>query len=187
MIPNRQSQLQERDIAAKTLAAGAGDLPGNALQPGEWPGPITLLPSRRKWWGMSAGGAVVAIGLLVGAPGDTAAMVIAACFGLFALICASMLLPGAGLLRLDASGFQFSHFFRNKSFRWCDISNFSVCKLGEYGEVVAFETVKPLGILDRVDAALIGGRAYLPDTYGRTVEDLAQLMTNWRNWAAANK
>ena len=54
-------------------------------------------------------------------------------------------------------------------------------------EVVAFETAQPLGMWDRMNAALIGGRAYLPDSYGRTVEDLERLMTNWRNWAEASK
>src|SRR4051812_25511756 len=95
MLPKPAAAVSGGDMAAKTFlaehAAGAGDLPGNALQPGGWPGPITLLPSRRKWWSMIAVGAVVAIGLLVIGPGDTAAMVIAACFGLFALICAIML------------------------------------------------------------------------------------------------
>jgi hypothetical protein len=133
---------------------------------------------------MIAGGAVVAIAIVLISPGDTGAMIIAACFGLFALVCAIMLLPGAGSLRLDAGGFEVSHFFRKSSYRWSEVSEFAVCKLGDYGEVVAFKTAKPLGMWDRMNAALIGGRAYLPDSYGRTVVELEQLMTGWRNSAA---
>jgi hypothetical protein len=171
-------------MAVKTILAEPAAAATPNLQPGAWPGPITLLTSRRKWWVLTTGASVVAIGLLAVSAGDTAATLIAACFGLFALVCAIMLLPGAGSLRLDPGGFEVSHLFRNKTYRWSDVSEFGVVKFGDYGEVVAFKSAEPLGMWDRMNAALIGGRAYLPDTYGMAVEQLEQLMTVWRDSAA---
>lgn len=141
--------------------------------------PIELFPSRTKWWVMIIGGGAFAVGTLVNFGGSTGAMSIAALTGCFAAIGAIMLLPGANALRLDAQGFQVVHFFGSKRFRWSEVSDFGVCSLGQSGEVVAFKAAAArLNIWEKVNGALLGDKnAYLPDTYGMTAEDLAQLMT----------
>jgi hypothetical protein len=86
--------------------------------------------------------------------------------------------PKANSLRLDHDGFHIIHVFRKKSFRWSDVSNFAECRLGEYGEVVAYTSDNPpLNAWEKINAALLGERnRYLPDTYGMSAEDLLQLM-----------
>jgi hypothetical protein len=128
---------------------------------------------------MIVGGGAFAVVMLHGSGGNTGAMLIAALSGFCAALGVIMLGPGAGSLRLDAEGFQVVHFFRTRSYRWSDVSEFGVRSFGQHGEVVAFNAAnRRLNIWEKINAALIGGRnAYLPDTYGMTAEDLVRLMT----------
>ena len=141
--------------------------------------PIELFPSRTKWWVMIIGGGAFAVGTLVNFGGSTGAMSIAALTGCFAAIGAIMLLPGANALRLDTQGFQVVHFFGTKHFRWSEVSDFGVCRLGQSGDVVAFKAAEArLNMWEKINGALLGDKnAYLPDTYRMTAEDLVQLMT----------
>jgi hypothetical protein len=141
--------------------------------------PMTLIPSRIKWWVMIAAAIGFAVVLLVNFAGNTGAMIMAAFCVLFAGLCTIMLLPGSGSLRLDEQGFQVTHFFRVTHYRWSEVSDFGVCNLGQSGgDVVAFKTVEPpRSLWGKVNAALLHEwNAYLPDTYGMTAEDLARFM-----------
>ena len=142
-------------------------------------GPMTLVPSRIKWWVIIVAGVGFAALLLVNFAGNTGATIMAVLSVLVAALAGAMLVPGANSLRLDADGFEVTHLFRAKRYRWSDVSDFAVHSLGQSGEVVAFKTSDPSrGLWTRTNAALLGERnAYLPDTYGMKPEDLARLMT----------
>ena len=149
------------------------------------PAAVTLVPSRTKWLVMVIGGAGLAGAILLGAGGDTAAMLIADFFALGAGFGAIMLRPGAASLRLDGNGFEITHIFRTQSFRWNEVSDFGVISLAYGGQAVAFRTGKPrLNRWKKFNAVLTGGRdERLPDTYGMAAEDLVQLMNSWRHSA----
>ena len=143
-------------------------------------GPIRLVPSRVKWWVMIVAGVGFAAVLLVNFAGNTGATIMAVLSVLVAAFAAAMLVPGANSLQIDAEGFEVTHLFRSKRYRWSDVSDFAAHSLGQSGEVVAFKTSDPpRGLWNKTNAALLGERnACLPDTYGMTPEDLARLMTS---------
>jgi hypothetical protein len=108
-------------------------------------------------------------------------------FGLGVVVAIISLMPGGGLLRLDADGFEVSRpFLPRKRFGWRDVSDFDLI-YGKATSYVVFKAAKPqLGMLDRTNAWLARGRNEgLPDTYGLASEDLARLMTAWQNLATA--
>ena len=144
-----------------------------------------LAPSRIKWCVMIAAGVGFAAILLINFPGNSGAMVMAALSGLAAVVATAMLVPGSNSLRLDAQGFDVTHFFRTTNYRWSDVSDFGIHSFGQSGEVVAFTTAAPSrGLWRKANAALLGNRnAYLPDTYGMTAEKLVELMTAWQSQA----
>jgi hypothetical protein len=180
--------MAERSIPAGTalpnppsLSDNRGDRHGAVLEP------ITLAPSRKQWWAMVIGGGVFFVIALLGVTlgGDTAAIIVAAFAAFWAVLGAIMLLPGANSLRLDKTGFEVEHFFVRKKFCWSDVSDFEVRSVGEFnGEIVAFDTAEShLSLWERINGAMIGKKRYLPNTYGMTGEDLANLMTAWKNSA----
>lgn len=150
--------------------------------------PAMLAPSRKPWLMMAVGGGVLCAGSLLGVTmgGDTAAIFLAVLFGCCAVLGAIMLLPGANSLRLDADGFEVEHLFRKKRYRWDDVSGFAMRNVGQYDDkLVSFDTPPEVrrNLWDRINGALIGKSAYLPGTYGMPADDLAKLMTDWKNSA----
>lgn len=157
-----------------------------ALAPGAGLEPATLVPSRKQWWVIVIGaGIFFVISLLaVGFSGDPAALIVTAFAGFWAVLGAIMLAPGANSLRLDENGFEIEHLFRRKKYRWGDVNDFAVRRVGEFNqEVVSFEAGAEanLSLWQRINGALIGKSGCLPNTYGMAAEDLAKLMTAWKN------
>jgi hypothetical protein len=182
------SVMAEQSIPAGTALPNPPSLPDNkGDRPGAVLEPIALVPSRKQWWVMVIGGGVFFVIALLGVTlgGDTAAIIVAAFAGFWAVLGAIMLLPGANSLRLDENCFEIEHFFRRKKFRWSDVSDFEVRRVGEFnGEIVAFDTTEShLGLWERINGAMIGKKRYLPNTYGMTAEDLAKLLTAWKKSA----
>jgi hypothetical protein len=150
-----------------------------------FPGPITLVPSRRKRWNLIIGaGFFTILGILISFRGGVVGMLTTAFFGVCTVTGVITLLPGASSLRLDENGFDVTRFFRMQTFRWSEVSDFGVWTFKGNGFVVFKAAKSRLNILEKINAALAGGRnGYLPDTYGLAAEDLVQLMTIWRNLA----
>src|SRR5690242_9260050 len=91
----------------------------------QFPRPVSLQPSRRKWLLILAGSlGFVAIGIwaLRRGTSDELWMMWAATafFGLCAVVAAAMLLPRAGGLVLDHEGFVMTSLFRSHRTRWKD-------------------------------------------------------------------
>ena len=95
-----------------------------------FPGPVVLVPSRRKWLFVLGGSlAFVAIGLWVRHDDPLWGWLGVGFFGIAALVGALMLLPGAGGLRLDSDGFEMTNLFRRHRCRWTEVSEFEVVRL----------------------------------------------------------
>jgi hypothetical protein len=152
----------------------------------QFPGPRIFFPSPAKWLKLTLGsGLLTAIGIAMMLDAASFGVFVTASFGVGTLLGLTMLLPGANSLRLDGEGFEITKFFfRRQRYNWLDVSDFAVWEMSR-NRFVVFKAEKPrLGIYERISAAMTDGRnGYLPDTYGMVANDLAELMTNWRNSA----
>jgi hypothetical protein len=148
-----------------------------------FPGPVVLVPSRRKWLLVLGGGlAFVAIGLWVMHDVPLWGWFGTGSFAVAALVAALMLLPGAGGLRLDSDGFEMTSLFRRHRSRWMEVSEFEVVRLPpSLQKMVVFDDVRTKdSALAKVNRCLAGRTGGLPDSYSLSHEDLAAIMNEWR-------
>jgi hypothetical protein len=168
-----------------------------------FPGPIRLYPSRRKWLLILAIGAgFLIIGLLMlrdpAAFADrrysaTEILVVSwLCvlfFGLGVILAAINLIPGASSLTLDSSGFVVRNLYRTTSQRWADVDNFAAVEVPagpRTKRLVGYDSAQRAGNpVGRLNVAVSGRNSGLPDSYGLSEADLANLMTQWRSRALA--
>jgi hypothetical protein len=161
-----------------------GDPIGDILR--SFPGPVTLVPSVGQYWKLIIGGGLFTVGgVLLSLGGDMVAMLCAAFFGFCTLIFVVTVLPGASALRLNKKGFDATRFYCTRTYSWGEASDFSVWTFRGGGGVVFNAAKSRPGVLEKVNAAMAGRNAYLPYTYGLSADDLADLMTQWRERALA--
>lgn len=145
---------------------------------------LTLRPARLKWVGIfliSAG--FVAIAIFLGDEMDGFMRWL--CGGFFAL-CGLVAIPqmiGVGSeLRLDAKGFTCVSLFRTWRREWKDCSEFFPVRVGG-NMMVGYATSSDEAARPRMSAfsrGLTGTQSALPDTYGLSADDLADLMNRYR-------
>jgi hypothetical protein len=148
-----------------------------------FPGPVVLVPSRRKWLLVLGGGlAFVAGGLWVMHDDPLWGWLAVGFFAIAALVGALMLLPGAGGLRLDSDGFEMTSLFRRHRSRWTEVSEFEVVRLPpSLQKMVVFDDARTKdSALAKVNRSLAGRTGGLPDSYSLSCEDLAAIMNEWR-------
>jgi len=151
-----------------------------------FPGPVTLYPSRRKWLLIFAISALfTAGGTWMITSGDASGWFVVIFFGLGLIVAALAMLPGAGALMLDSDGFGVTNLFRHHRTHWQDTSGFAAARIPPARQpmVVYDDTTQSAKSLARINIAIVGRNAGLPDTYGLSAADLAQLMTQWRERA----
>jgi hypothetical protein len=151
-----------------------------------FPGPLTLYPSRRKWLLMFVGSAAFAVGgawMIRG--GDSWGWFPLLFFGACALVGLVAVLPHAGALVLDRDGFEVTNLFRHHRSRWQDVSAFEAQSIPPAHQffVVYDDASVSASSLAKINTAIVGRNAALPDTYGQRAEDLAQLLEQWRTLA----
>jgi hypothetical protein len=159
-----------------------------------FPGPVMLYRSRKKWWLVLFASLVLAYGGygMIG-EGKLMGWFVLAFFGLVAVTAAASLLPGAGKLTLDASGFEVVNLFRRFRSRWQDVGNFQPIVLPRTSQkFVGYDTGdfagRPVaGAVARFNVRISGRAGMLPDTYGLSADDLATLMTRWRERAVGRQ
>ena len=152
-----------------------------------YPGPVRLTPSPRKWLLVLAGClAFVAGGIAMRSDNAFGAWLGIAFFGLGVPISATMLLPGAASLVLDADGFAVTNMFRRYRVRWANVTGFTVAGVPPSGTrmVVYDDAAGKHNLLGEINTGLVGRNAALPDTYRLAPADLANLMAGWRERAA---
>lgn len=155
------------------------------------PESLVLRPSKKKFVGLlmiSAGFVVTGLWLLQnGDISPTLGWVCVAFFGLGTVVGVATLLPGAAYLRLEPEGFTMCSLYRSAFYRWSDVSEFVVGRVGMQS-MVMFEYSSQrtdAATLRAVNAALFGHQAALPDTYGMTHEALVDLLNRQRASALA--
>lgn len=152
------------------------------------PETLKLGPSRVKWLfvlALSLG--FVAIAVFLGGAMDLPVRLFSGgFFAICALIAAPQVIGIGSDLRLDAQGFTCRSLFRSWRREWKDCSPFEVVHVGMRG-MVGFSTEqderdKPR--LSAVSRGLTGGPSgALPDTYGLSTVELADLMNRFRDRA----
>lgn len=110
-------------------------------------------------------------------------------FGLCALVGLVSLLPNSSYLTLTEQGFLFASLFRKHFVAWSSVQQFVPVRIQSHRMVgwtysAGFQKSKRLR---RVNTAIAGVEAALPDTYGMSVEQLAGLMNQLRDSHAALK
>jgi hypothetical protein len=116
----------------------------------------------------------------------------AAFFALGIPVALIQLLPGSSYLQIDETGLTFSNLFRKTSVPWSDVDEFFVVTLKQSGlavhKMVGFNYVPSYGrqLIGRRIAAAIGKcEGALPDTYGKSAEELALLLNSYLQIAKA--
>jgi hypothetical protein len=151
-----------------------------------FPGPVTLYPSRRKWPLIFAGSALFTVGgAWMITSGDASGWFVLTFFGLGAIVAALIMLPGAGALMLDSDGFEVTNLFRHHRSHWQVTAGFAAARIPHARQpmVVYDDTTQSTKSLARINIAIVGRNAGLPDTYGLSADDLARLMAQWRERA----
>ena len=165
----------------------------------QFPGPVTLHPSKLKWSVLFFGTTLIA---LMGAwdfwdgsvhMEDYEHMI----RGPFLLIVGGLgaALMGIGLvtksmfLTLNATGFECGFVWSRMRRSWRDADRFTAVTMMVKGITqyfVAFDdATRTAGFWNAVALAIDGRNRRLPDTYGLKAADLARLMTAWRERALA--
>jgi hypothetical protein len=153
-----------------------------------FPGPVTLYPSRKKWFLVLLASAVfTAGGVAMVSSNESLGWLVLVFFGTGLVMSATMLLPGAGGLVLDADGFQVTTMFRSRRSRWRDVTNFEPISVPYSRQrMVGFDDATAGRTITAINKALAGHNAALPDNYGFSVDELAELMRRWRERAAGS-
>lgn len=121
-------------------------------------------------------------------PSDDSLLVVGpliALFGAGALVSFIMLLPNSVYLQLTPAGFTVRTLLKRKDYRWEEVEEF---RPGVFrGTQWVVFTLSPHGKAGRTESrlkslnkAISGGDDNLPDTYGMSAEDLAELMNGWK-------
>jgi hypothetical protein len=146
----------------------------------KFPGPLTIGPPLKGhliWLFVAACLTVLSV------DHDTTAILMTAFFGVVTMLIVVKLLPGSRTLRLDASGFETTLWFRTRRFRWSEVSSFAVWGSDRWGRVTFKDKTRRPGFFDKMSTALMGARNnVLPNSYAAPLE-LAHLMNTWRNSA----
>jgi hypothetical protein len=110
-------------------------------------------------------------------------------FGLCGLVGLVSLLPNSSYLTLTERGFEFASLYRKTFVHWADVDSFrmynvQVRKMVGWNYSPGYSRAKRLR---RVNTSIAGVEAGLPDTYGMSAQDLADLMNQLKDTDATTK
>jgi hypothetical protein len=103
--------------------------------------------------------------------------------GLCSLVFLVTVLPNASYLELHREGFTQVTMFKSATFRWQDVSEFSVGRVG-LNKMVMLDFVpawRNSSKLKMVAKSMSGHDGALPDTYGLSAEELVALLNEWKS------
>ena len=170
-----------------------------------FPGHVTLQPSRWKWIGILAASAVlvgggIAQNLSAGSTGILAWLPVAV-FGMLMLGAAVVIFIAGLRLSLDDEGFTLRAGYRSERWRWSDVGDFAIAeylhnmpgafmrnRIGFNDKRLSKTASQRVG--EQLSTALTGRDCALPDGYGSTafglpMEDLVRLLSQWQQRALA--
>jgi len=148
----------------------------------QFPGPVVLRSSetviRRLFFAVTLGGLLL-VGYFAVAQGGVLWLVLFPVALMFVL--AAGALPGNNTLTLQASGFElrFLGLWRTRV-GWADAGDFAFITV-RGGTLVAYNDASRAGrAIAKLNVAAMGRTSNLPDNYGFSPDDLAELMIRWR-------
>jgi hypothetical protein len=170
-----------------------------------FPGPVTLQPSRWKWIGILAASAVlfgggIAQNLSAASTGILAWLPVAV-FGMLMLGAAVVIFIVGLRLSLDDEGFTLRVGYRSQRWRWSDVGDFAIAeylhnmpgafmrkRIGFNDKRLSKTAAQRVG--EQFSTALTGRDCALPDGYystafGLPMEDLVRLLSQWQQRALA--
>jgi len=103
-------------------------------------------------------------------------------FGLGCIVFVLQLVPNASYLRLTPEGFTMCSLFRSHSYRWTETKTFAARYVSHMKTVVfnySPSYTKQIA-MRKMNKKLFGVESCLPDTYGMSAEELADLMNKWK-------
>ena len=160
-----------------------------AKRPAQSPEELLLRPAKRRiFWLLTTMLAFTAIGMsMIGAGQWRMGWLITLFCGLGTVAFAIQLLwPSASYLHLSQNGFVICALFRpSPLIRWDTVSEFRAVSVSPFGKkMVGFDVdASLLPSLAATARGLVGASGALPDTYGRTPDELVDLMNQWRRKA----
>lgn len=107
-------------------------------------------------------------------------------FGAAGIVAAIQFLPGVAFLRLSPSGFKYRTLRKRWEYGWDEVESFGTWEVPRAKtKMVGFNFSKPpeeIGdhVVRGANQSVSGFDAGLPDTYGRSADELAHLMNEWK-------
>ena len=156
----------------------------NAAILSRFPGPVTLKPRPMKWlFVLTVAIGFVVIGVfLIYTSNLFWGCVNVIFFTTCAVVAIFQLIPGMAGMTFDSTGFEI-HGLRHWRSLWPDVDNFSIYQVRASKLVVYDDRTRSKNTMATLSRTLSGRGAGLPDTYGLRPDELALLMTLWRDHA----
>jgi hypothetical protein len=143
--------------------------------------PVTLRSSRKKTLLMLGGSlAFVAAGFWLTLEQPLTGYLCVVFSGLCAVVFCVNSLPNSSYLRLTPEGFTMCSMFQCRSIEWRHVSKFGVSHIGTR-KMVGWDPAHPISKVGKATKLLSGYVSALPDTYGLTAENLADLLNRLRD------
>ena len=166
----------------------------------KFPGPVTLNASWRKWARMlliGMGFVVLSVLLVQSDAAPSYLDKLVGCsgivfFGTGTVLSAANIFAGAGKLMLHDAGFEVASLLRSRGVLWRDAAEFKVFSpwyMPKRSARVMYDDANekrktPFQMtIANWSASLFGRNAGVPDTYGLSADELANLMNQWRERA----
>jgi hypothetical protein len=146
------------------------EVPSNEL-----PETLFMPPSRARWvFAVALSVVIVGTNFFVASTQEAPALaILAAIFSFTGLAAGIQLVPGSAGLWLDRQGFTFRMFWYDRRREWKEITPILSSQVGLL-QMVGFNRAS-----DKPNQP----REVLPDTYGISANELAELMNHWRDTA----
>jgi hypothetical protein len=141
----------------------------------ELPETLYLPPSRARWvFTVVLSAIIVSVNFLVATTqGAPVLGILAAIFAVTGLASGAQLVPGSAGLWLDRKGFTFRMFWYDRRREWKEVTPILSSQVGLL-QMVGY---------NRAGDAPNKPREVLPDTYGISANELAEIMNHWRDTA----
>lgn len=106
-------------------------------------------------------------------------------FGLGVIVFTIQLIPGSSKLTLSKEGFTVTNLFKSHLILWEDVQRFHVSSIGKKQSVVFDYSKghKKHKVGKAIAKTMANAHGALPDNYGMKLEDLAQLLNEWKRKA----
>ena len=156
-------------------------MPRRGASGAEVPGRLVLRSSRRTWVLVLAGcAAFVVVGAAVGRD-EVAGLLAIAFFGVCGIVALAMVLFPSSLA-IDGEGMTLRHLWRRQRFEFRDCGPFRAWQnpRAGAGQLVVFDWSGAQGPLADLSEELAGANGALPDTFGMSAGDLADLLNERR-------